>query len=73
MSAADDLPRIWASRRRVYIEWPQFGDGVHTTVVINLGTYLDDVVAWLKAVPRDAVPYAPAPAEDGDDGEDGPG
>lgn len=56
MSAADGLPRVWVTRRRVYIQWPQWNcDGAKPTAVINLGSYLDDIVAWPQRVPAGAV------------------
>jgi hypothetical protein len=65
MSAANGLPRVWVSRRRVYIQWPQFADTpLRPTAVIQLGTPLNEILAWPKAVPEDAVELAQVePAE----------
>jgi hypothetical protein len=53
MSAANGLPRVWVSRRRVYIQWPQFADTpLRPTAVIQLGTPLNEILAWPKAVPE---------------------
>jgi hypothetical protein len=56
MTERNGLPRVWVSRRRVYIEWPQFaGMPLRPTAVIQLGTPLNEILAWPTAVPADAV------------------
>jgi hypothetical protein len=56
---AENLPRVYASQRRVYIQWSQFPGGLRTSV-ISLGTYLDDVLGWTQAMPDDVVELVPA-------------
>lgn len=58
VSAADGLPRVWASRRRVYVVWDQWPGGA-PAVMINLGQWHEEVLAHSRAVPADAVELGP--------------
>lgn len=49
-----ELPRVFVTARRVYIEWPGLPSGLRTSVV-SLGTYLDDVMGWTQRMPDDVV------------------
>jgi hypothetical protein len=62
----DGLPHVWASKRRVYIQWPQYADTpLRPTAVIQLGTPLNEILAWPKSIPADAVEFVPLKQEEG--------
>lgn len=54
MNATEQLPRVFVTAHRVYIVWPESPAGLRTSV-INLGTYLDDVLSWTQRMPDDVV------------------
>lgn len=55
-----DLPRVYVSRRRVYIEWAQW-PGARRTAVINLGAWHDDMLTYPQTMPDDVVELVQAP------------